>query len=714
MTNASLRFLLFAVCMGVLTSLASVMTSHAESIGVRHNVPLWIDKAQVTGAADEQARVEIAVFLGFKDEAGLKNLIAELSTPSSVHYGEFLTPEQFHQRFSPDAKNVAKVQKMLSGFGLTIESSPASGLYVRASGTVKQIKAAFGVSQNLYAYKGKVLRANSETPRLSNEMAGIVTFIAGLDDTKLLRKPDNIRLTDDSRPVAMAAVVADGKVSPAAPPPPQDGIPDAFCSKYFGDKHAELSTTPKPYARVIPYDVCGYTPQQLRQAYGIDVAYETGVGVKVGIVDVYGSPTIERDTNRYSYNHGLPQINHNNFLQILPPGITNVPASDPCGPQGWYGEETLDVQSVHSLAPHAFIVYEGDTCTDPVNGALYDMIDNHRSDIVTNSYSYGGEALPADFLNSENEFFMQAAAQGMSILFSSGDDGDQAAGNGIASGSWDATSPYVTAVGGTSLALYDTSGNKKEWAWGNYRASLADATVSTDGGYITTSGLASAFTFYAGSGGGPSLAMLAPDYQANVSYTLSGYTTLEDGEVVPLEAPHRVTPDISMVGDPYTGFLYGESYTITGDPVLDSGCVPTSATVEYCEEDIGGTSLSSPLFAGVLALVNQSRLEHHKKPVGFVNPALYGMTVGAPGDRTSPIVDVQAPTTPTAVLRTYLGSPTKARVVTINSGPSTTDPTKIIEGLDTSYLTTPGYDEATGLGTPYVPALIKAFDLYSH
>jgi hypothetical protein len=65
-------------------------------------------------------------------------------------------------------------------------------------------------------------------------------------------------------------------------------------------------------------------------------------------------------------------------------------------------------------------------------------------------------------------------------------------------------------------------------------------------------------------------------------------------------------------------------------------------------------------------------------------------------------------------LRTYLGNPAEARIVTMNSGPSTTDPTTLIEGLDTSYLTTTGYDEATGLGVPYVPALIKTFGLYSH
>jgi subtilase family serine protease len=709
MMNLRLVSLVVCICIAA----AGIAPSRADAPGARHNVPLWVASAQKAGTAEESQRITVALFLNFKDQAGLANLIAELANPHSVHYGEYLTPEQFHQRFSPDAANVAKVQRLLTAMGLEVEETPDSGLFVKASGTVAQIKAAFGVSQELYAYKGKILRANAETPKLSPELAPLVSFVAGLDDTRILRRPDHIRLQSEpeaaSGSMSSAAMTAGSSVVGAAPPPPASGIPDAFCSTYWGDRYAELSTAPAPYKKVLPYNLCGYTPQQIRTAYGADQVKWDGEGVRVGIVDLYGSPTIEYDVNRYSKAHGLPQLTAKNFRQILPPGIYNVPASDPCGPQGWYGEETLDFESVHSMAPRAFILFAGDTCTDPVNSALYDLIDHHRVDIITNSYSYGGEALPADFLNSENQYFMQAAAEGISVLFSSGDDGDLAAFNGIASGTWDSTSPYVTAVGGTSLALFDPLGDKEEWGWGNYRAFLGNVVVAADGRTVKDSGVTPPYSFYAGSGGGPSLAMLAPDYQANVSYTLSGYTTLLDGSLVPLEAPHRVTPDVAMDADPYTGFIVGETYTIAGSPITDHGCKAISKTTEYCEVAYGGTSLASPLLAGVLALVDQARFAHHKHAVGFVNPALYGMTVGSPGDTSAPLVDVQAPENPTAVLRSYLGNPTELRVVTMNSVPSATNPLKAIEGVDTSYLTTPGYDEVTGLGTVWVPALIEAF-----
>jgi tripeptidyl-peptidase-1 len=125
-------------------------------------------------------------------------------------------------------------------------------------------------------------------------------------------------------------------------------------------------------------------------------------------------------------------------------------------------------------------------------------------------------------------------------------------------------------------------------------------------------------------------------------------------------------------------------------------------------EIIGGTSLSSPLFAGVLALVNQARFQRGKHAVGFVNPALYSFDTGNPDSSTAPISKVKKPHSPTAVLRGYKNDNTRVRVVTINSTPNADD-TSVVEGVDSSYVVTNGYDEVTGLGTPNVPALIEAF-----
>src|SRR5258708_16612366 len=132
-----------------------------------------------------------------------------------------------------------------------------------------------------------------------------------------------------------------------------------------------------------------------------------------------------------------------------------------------------------------------------------------------------------------------------------------------------------------------------------------------------------------------------------------------------------------MVGDPYTGFLVGETFVIAGDPVSDAGCTPLSATTEYCEANVGGTSVSSPLFAGVLALVNQARFQNHKGPVGFVNPALYHLGHGGDDSESAPIVDVKKPSSPTAVLRAYLSCITPVPVLPLTSYPSPLIPSRL-------------------------------------
>jgi subtilase family serine protease len=682
----------------------------------RKEFPQWADAGARVGTAPNTQRVSIAAYLGFRNEEGLKQLIEEISNTSSPHYGKYLTPAEFRAQFAPSAANVRLVQSELTKLGFHVDYTPKSGLFVQASGTVAQVKAAFGVTQELYSYQGKVMRSNAQTPRMPAALANVVQFVAGLDDSiTMLRTPTHMGLdgrTAATENAAARVAAASGAVSPNAPPGTYDSIPSPFCSTYFGDHTASVNVAPSPYPATLPWLNCGYTPQQIREAYGANEVAQDGTGVTVAIVDLYGSPTIVADGNRYSANHGLPKLTAKNFTQILPAGIYNVPATDPCGPQGWYVEESLDVDSVHGMAPGAKIVFAGDVCTDPANAPLYSLIDEHTADIITNSYTYGNDAdLPSWFLTLENFYFEQADAEGVTVMFSSGDDGDLVAANGIASGAWDDTSPYVTSVGGTSLALLNSKGQKDEWGWGNYRAFLSDVTISKNGKSVKDSGVELPYAYYAGSGGGPSFTQLQPSYQVGiVPYKLSGYTTNAAGQKVALGAAYRVTPDVAMVGDPYTGYLFGMTYTMASPPTVDPGCEKLSSTTEYCEVAEGGTSLASPLFAGVVARVDQARAEAGRGAVGFINPALYALAgVVGTNSKKGPVVDVQPPASPTAVLRGYISDPTELRVVTMNS---TVDGKTVVEGADTSYLTTKGYDEVTGLGTPYLPALIDSLLFY--
>jgi subtilase family serine protease len=708
----------------------------------------WVANAAIAGAPSDDLAVQIAVHLAAKDAAGLKNLVAAVSDPDGKRYGQYLSPAQFADRYAPSAVDVAAVQQMLARAGMTEIEVGAQGMYVTATATVRQLRQTFNVGQTLYRYKGKLLRANDSEPALPAALVDKILYVEGLDDTTALRKPFH-RAATRGRAVAPNAAAQAQALAAApgiTPPPVAAGNPSPYCSNYFGEHVATLSSAAGPYGNKIPWLMCGYTPQQIRAAYGMDQVKYDGKGVTIAIVDAYASPTLQADANRYAANHGLPTLNNKNFSQIIPKGIYNLSVSDidDNDALGWWGEQSLDIAAVHGSAPGAKILYVGAKNPGPaLDAALFNVLYNHLADVVTNSFGDEGEGgLAPGNAAAYDQALMAAAAMGTTVLFSSGDDGDLLAINGYASGAFPATATYATGVGGTSLALTDASGAKSEYGWGTFRALLADAQVDSMAS-VTTSGLTKVkldsgqrfadFSFYAGSGGGISLLYGQPAWQASVvpaelAYTLNPIS----GFPLFLRTPQRVSPDVAMVGDPYTGYMYGETFTIAGDPIADSGCTPISATQEYCEDSLGGTSLSSPLMAGVVAVMNQKRLEKGRSPVGFANPLFYRHGIGR-GYESAGLNQISAPASPVSVLRGYAVDLTTVRVVTLNSVPRLTSTATInkntfdvsvcgravCEGIDGVYnytsntydwqtgtITPAGYNDVTGLGVPYMPKLI--------
>jgi len=724
------------VILGALMAAAIVCAAPMARAADPSNVAGWVKNGKMIGTAPGDLSVQIAMYMKLRNSASLKAIATEVSSPTSKQYGHYLTTQVFAERFSPNAADVDAVKVLLEQAGMSNVSVGPQGAYVAATATISQIKATFHVSQDLYSYKGMTLRANNEEPTIPAALAGKVLFIEGLDDSGLLRQPFH-------RSAVQGKLVAPAKAtSPSVTPPPvAAGNPSPYCNTDFGSSAhvATLSTAADVYGAAIPWLNCGYTPQQVQAAYGLNQVKYNGKGVTVAILDAFASPTLLADANRYSAHHKLPKLVPGvNFSQIIPAGIYNVSPSNPCGPYVWWGEQSLDMDAVHGAAPGANILFIGSSdCATSLDIALENALYNHLADVITDSWGYNGESIAPGQQATDDQAAMAAAAQGMTVLFSSGDDGDLASDNGVASGSWPATSAWVTGVGGTSLWITDSStGVKAEYGWGTYRDLLTDVTVHSATS-VTTSGLAQttafgytfdAFSFYAGSGGGISLLESQPSYQApGVPEYLTVSLNLASAETETLPNPHRVSPDVAMVGDPYTGYLYGETFTIAGNPISDHGCKPISATEEYCENGIGGTSLSSPLMAGVLAVMNQWREANGNPVVGFANPLFY--SIGSRGngvDFNEPLNQIVAPAEPVSVLRGYVAFPTRLRVVTINSVPFLVDTTPfpifacgltVCLGLDdvwnytslspgTIPATPAGYNDVTGLGVPYLPKLI--------
>ena len=138
------------------TALTALGTSpgSAYTPGPRHNVSKWVAQAQRIGSAAESKSVSFTVFLSFRNHTKLQSLISEQSNPKSAQHGRYLTPEQFRAQYAPPAADVVKVQNELRKLGFAIDFVPDSGLFIQAHGSVAQVKYHFGVSQELYAYKG--------------------------------------------------------------------------------------------------------------------------------------------------------------------------------------------------------------------------------------------------------------------------------------------------------------------------------------------------------------------------------------------------------------------------------------------------------------------------------------------------------------------------------------------------------------------------------
>jgi subtilase family serine protease len=673
--------------------------------------------------------------------AGLKSFVAEVSNPNGREYGQYLSTEQFASRYAPAAADVAAVQKLLEQAGMKNVTVGPHGVYVSATATVAQLRTAFKVSQNLYAYNGFTLRANKEAPTIPASLAGKIVYIGGLDDTTLMRKPFHHSITQGDLVAPTSEASASPSTTAVTPPPVAASNGSQYCNHTFGSGAlvAKLSTPADVYGDALPWLGCGYSTAQVRSAYGLDQVSYDGKGVTVAIVDAYASPTIVNDITDYSVNNDLPKIKVGvNFKQIIPEGIYSVSPTEACGPYGWWEEESLDVSAVHSSAPGANIVYVGSRdCATSLDIAFLNTVYNHVADVVTDSWGDNGESIAPGDQASYDQALMAGAAQGITVLFSSGDDGDLAALNGVASGSWPSTSAYVTGVGGTSLFITNTTGGKAEYGWGNYRAFLDDVVVKSSKS-VMTSGVQTTtaygytfdnYVYYAGSGGGISLLEAQPSYQAKaVPADLAVSLNLASGYVETLPNPQRVSPDVAMIGDPYTGFIFGETFTIAGNAIADQGCAPSTKTTEYCQTSIGGTSVASPWMAGVMAVLNSKRVATGEPLLGFANPFLYG--IGSQNSGTNfkdAINQIIAPTEPVAMLRGYKSAPTEMRVVTVNSVPFllVTAP----YGLEVCGLplclginevwnytslspaaippTPAGYNDVTGLGVPWVPKLIN-------
>ncbi|MFI7340399.1 protease pro-enzyme activation domain-containing protein [Streptomyces sp. NPDC050085] len=595
--------------------------------------PLWATGTADKGATANGNKVTARVYLAGRDAKGLAAYAKAVSDPSSPSYGKYLSAAQAQARFGATKQQIAEVTQWLESSGLTVTGTSAH--YISVSGDVAAAEKAFGTQLHNYAKGAHTYRAPSAAASVPASLDGAVLTVTGLDSA-----PHKADHQDEL-------------------PPPDAVFRNAGpFSSYYGSNTA--TTLPSVDGKKIPYAVKGYTGKQLRAAYGAGKA--TGKGVRVAITDAYASPTIAQDAKTYAAKHGDAGYAKGQLNQVLPKSYTKT---EECGAAGWYGEETLDVEAVHAVAPQADITYVGAASCydDDLLDSLSKVVDKHLADIVSNSWGDIEANQTPQLAAAYDQVFQLGAIEGIGFYFSSGDNGDEVANTGTKQVDTPANSAWVTAVGGTSLNVGKGDTYQWETGWGTKKASLsADGKSWTDfpGAYTS------------GAGGGTSKTVAQPFYQKGV---VPNALAQANGGL------NRVVPDISAIADPNTGFLVGQTQTLP------------DGTLGYDEYRIGGTSLAAPVIAGVQALAQQARGGH---ALGFANPAIY--------DRYSSHVYHDVTDHPVK------GDLAVARVDFANGYDSTGGLLTSVRslGVDSSLKAVKGYDDVTGVGSP-APGYVNSY-----
>jgi subtilase family serine protease len=514
-------------------------------------------------------------------QADLEALLAAQQDPNSPQYHQWLSPEQFAARFGMAQSDIDKVQTWLQQQGFSIDSVARSKNMIRFSGTVGQVEQAFQTQMHYYGANGEKHFAPSTPLSVPAAIAPTIEVVRNLSNFR-------------PRPLY---------VKPRT----------AFTSGQSG--------------------AVFFAPGDIAVTYDINPLYSGGVDGTGQSIAIVGQSNINpTDIANFQAAAGLP----NN-----PPTLVLVPGSGTAtiNAGGDEGESDLDIQWAGAIAKKATInfVFTGcnaNPCSNSTMNAFDSIayaIDEKIAPIISISYGACEPAtqLPPAF--SQETLYQQAATQGQTILAASGDQGSTACQgdtNGLSTTvqtalavNYPASSPYVTAVGGTSITTDDSGSFNSSgtfikganystyWSTNGSNDVLTSAKqwipeVVWNDDALSVGVSPSAGGGLSASGGGISALFAQPSYQT------SYFTTT--GQANP-SSSHRLVPDVALYSSPdLPGYLYCTSDTSNWQSGQQGSCdsPSTSGFRDSATGDLtvaGGTSFATPIFAGMIALINQKQ-----------------------------------------------------------------------------------------------------------
>lgn len=635
---------------------------------VKGSLPATTDK--MTGAY-KASSMSVEVALAPRNGAGLNAQLASVYTQGSGQYHKFLAAGQFDARYAPAASTVNAVTNFLKGEGLSV-SRTSSPFLLRATGSSAQIQHAFSTQLSDYVDPhGIRYFSNSKAVYLPTSLASSVQGVIGLSNT--------VRAQSLSiRPAGKPREVLKGTAA-AATSSCESTYPTA---QFLFDLY--VSNEPLSYGFGAGPGCSGLTPRQTNSIYGAPLLRgyaglrAKGLGVSAAVFEL--SAYQESDINTWTRQfYGSRYRAHITNVTVDGGPLAPVcPSGDTCPAQynGYSGdiEVDADIENELAVAPfeHLYVYNAPNDYTGQTELDEYSAI-AQQDKVATISSSWGEceNDAGAAYVQAENTVFEQMALQGQSMFSSAGDTGAfeciRSDGTTIVNSLDPASQPWVTSVGGTSLETDNPGTNQNPgpprkgvqtvWNVENLCDNQAPAASNDQqGGFFWCAASGAG-------GGGVSQFWKEPFYQRGAIYDSTGA---------------REVPDVSANADEFTP--YAEYCT-------GSAATPYSTCATIGNGGgwfgIGGTSLSSPLWGALIA--DRDSFQHHR--TGNINPLVYFWL--RTGQQNRYFSDIAGPTPYSARLAAEEG-------IT----PATNN------GL---FSTGPGYDQATGAGTPKFAAIITGF-----
>ena len=609
------------------------------------------------------APLSFRINLALRDPAGAERYAVAVATPGSPSYRAFLTEAQFQARFGAPAERVAALRDWLARQRLQLDQVIGNQV-VLVHGTPANVSAAFATRIATIRTAGSPPTRAAVTPlQVPATFTGLISGVSGLAPgrqfaTSRSGVEPRVVMRSNQRPARRSAAAV-----PAVP------AKDPTCPSYFGEfgvtgvprppfgtrhvSYVECSLVRNPFTNQLVYAPGASTPK-LRGLSNLNTRY-TGRGVTVGVVLWNNEPKGRGLADYAAKVNGIQPLRIGQLRSIL----TGAGGRDcqPIEPED-RTEISLDIQSVHSFAPDAAIRFYGSTqCVVPDVSLAIALAESAPPSVITNSwgsphYDYD----PADpVARSLHTSLVKAAIRGVSVLFSSGDTGDGTTLRSNFPGAsppaplpartpgYPATDPYSVTVGGVGFGTGPGGGPSFKQAWTPRYYSNPQGNPNW---YAITDAMFGGGPNAIGTTGGTSRIFGAPPWQRSAGVSTTG----------------RKIPDLSNAADPFFG------------PEFIAVAVPNSNAVNIIT--VGGTSMAAPLTAGQVATAN----EYQRRPyLGVITPTLYRL---------------RASTTVSDVQRFQSG------IVVKGFFPNGLNLLVGEELPQESLITGPGWDNATGLGTP--------------